>query len=221
MTHDTMAYVSIAMFAMLFYRFSYIRFLAPMWVILFVITTDRAVTTYGLVTILMFAVVLMFFVLDEIRTAQKKAAKNRSKDQDDDVVSIFEEDEDDENSDLPRMYALRDDESPKKSAKPKKSQLTIYEGSLLDHGIAPYKDDANNDRSYFVDCDGKKVWGFGLQDAIQKCGAEIGDKIRFWKKAEMRTSKARVLDSNGEVTGYRNLSQDKRRGIWVMEIVSD
>ncbi|MBL1868936.1 hypothetical protein ELE45_30830, partial [Klebsiella pneumoniae] len=124
MLNETMALISLAMFAMLFYRFTYIRFLAPMWIILFVILSGRAVTAYGLITILMFAVVLMFFILDAIRVAQKKAAKNRGKDTEDDAVSIFDEVEDDDDSafsDIPRLSALDDDESPKKAARPKKT----------------------------------------------------------------------------------------------------
>lgn len=221
---ETMAMISIAMFAMLLYRVSFIRFLAPMWIILYVVLSGRAVTLYGLFTVLMFALLLMFFVLDAIRIARKKADKNRGKDENDDVVSIFDENEDkddDEFSDLPRMSALDDDESPKKDSKPKKTKLTVYEGTLMSHGFAPYKDIADNDKSYFVDCDGKKVWGIGLKDAIKNSGAEVGDSVRFWKEAEVRTKKARVFDENGKVTGCRSLSQDKRRGLWMMEIVSD
>lgn len=224
MLNETMALISLAMFAMFFYRFTYIRFLAPMWIILFVILSGRAVTAYGLITILMFAVVLMFFILDAIRVAQKKAAKNRGKDTEDDAVSIFDEVEDDDDrafSDIPRLSALDDDESPKKAARPKKTKLTVYEGTLMSHGFAPYNDVVGNDKSYFVDCDGKKVWGIGLKDAIKNCSAEVGDTVRFWKEAEVRTKKARVFDNEGNVTGCRNLSQDKRRGLWVMEVVSD
>ncbi|EIZ1085952.1 hypothetical protein MPI44_004500 [Klebsiella oxytoca] len=225
MFNETMALISLAMFAMLFYRFTYIRFLAPMWIILFVILSGRAVTAYGLITILMFAVVLMFFILDVIRVAQKKAAKNRGKNTEDDAVSIFDEigdeDDDSEFSDIPRLFALDDDESPKKAAKPKKTKLTVYEGTLMSHGFAPYNDVDGNDKSYFVDCDGKKVWGIGLKDAIKNCSAATGDTVRFWKEAEVRTNKARVFDNEGKVTGCRTLSQDKRRGLWIMEVVSD
>lgn len=225
MFNETMAMISLAMFAMLLYRVSYIRFLAPMWIILFVILSDRAYTGYGLITILMFAILLMFFILDAIRVAQKKAAQNRGKDTEDDAVSIFDEiedkDDDSEFSDIPRMSALDDDESPKKAAKPKKTKLTVYEGTLMSHGFAPYNDVPGNDKSYFVDCDGKKVWGIGLKDAIKNCNAEAGDTVRFWKEAEVRTNKARVFDNQGKVTGCRTLSQDKRRGLWIMEVVSN
>lgn len=259
MFNETMALISLAMFAMLFYRVTYIRFLAPMWIILFVILGGRAATGYGLITILMFSVLLMFFVLDAIRTAQNEAAKNREEDEEyDEEEDEEEEDEEDEEkqgeditsdnddfSDLPRLCALADDKlaknannlkksaelknlimpkkstKPKKAVKPKKTKLTVFKGVLNGHGFAPYNDVEKNDKSYFVDCGGKKTWGIGLKDAIKNSGAEIGDTIRFWKEAEVITKKARIFDGNGKVTGCRTLSQDKRRGVWVMEVVSN
>lgn len=217
--YELMPYISIAMFAFLFYRFTLIRFFVPVWVILFVIASGRAVTAFGLVAILAFAVVLMFFVLDEIRTAQKKAAKARKTGSEDDAVSIFDEDEDTEESNLPSFSALSDDEESKKVIKPKKTRLTVYTGTLMSHGFAPYNDVPGNDKSYFVNCDDKKVWGVGLKDAVKKCGAEIGDEVRFWKEAEVRTNKATIFDDNGKATGTRTLKEDKRRGMWVMEKV--
>lgn len=217
MSYEIMPYISIAMFAMLFVNFAYIRFLSPIWIILFVITSGRAVTNYGLLTIVVFSVVLMFFVLGVITDYQKKAAKAR-KNGSDDVISIF--DEDGVDSEQSSVVNLDDDESPK-HAKPKKTRLKVYEGTMMSHGFAPYNDIEGNDKSYFVNCNGKKVWGIGLKDAVKNSGAEIGDNIRFWKGSEVRTSTARVFDDNGNTTGYRDLSQDKRRGIWNMEIISD
>ncbi|EGT5729747.1 hypothetical protein AGJ33_20140 [Cronobacter dublinensis subsp. dublinensis] len=220
MSYEIMPYISLAMFAMLFYCFSLIRFIAPLWIILFVISSGRVATPFGLITVLAFTLVLMFFILNLIRLQQKKAAKAR-KGEDDSDVSIFDEEDDESNSDLPSMTAVRDEEeSPKKALKPKKSRLTIYEGTLMSHGFAPYNDIPGNDKSYFVECDDKKVWGIGLKDAVKASGAETGDTVRFWKEAEVRTKKANVFDSNGKVTGTRTLSTDKRRGLWVMEKVS-
>ncbi|EOC0012255.1 hypothetical protein ACI0X9_003966 [Cronobacter turicensis] len=220
MSYEIMPYISLAMFAMLFYCFSLIRFLAPLWIILFVISSGRVATPFGLVTVLAFAVVLMFFVLNLIRIQQKKAAKAR-KGEDHDAVSIFDDEDTESASDLPFMSAVRDDDDlPRKAVKPKKSSLTIYEGTLMSHGFAPYNDVAGNDKSYFVECDDKKVWGIGLKDAVKASGAQNGDTVRFWKEAEVRTKVANVFDSNGKVTGTRNLSTDKRRGMWVMQKVS-
>ncbi len=220
---ETMALISIAMFAMLLYRGEYIRFLAPLWIVLFVILSGRAVTTYGLFTIVVFALLLMFFVLDAIRVSRKKVEKNRGKNEDDDSVSIFNEDENEDESlsSLPRMSASDDEGSPKQKAKPKRTKITQHQGTLLSHGFAPYNDIVGNDKSYFVNCDGKTVWGIGLKDAIKNCGAQNGDTIRFHKEGEVRTKKATIYDDKGNKTGTRNLSQDKRRGVWVMEVVSD
>ncbi|ELY4881486.1 hypothetical protein ACLI07_23260 (plasmid) [Providencia huaxiensis] len=222
---ETMALISIAMFAMLLYRVEYIRFLAPLWIVLFVVLSGRAVTTYGFFTIVVFALLLIVFVLDAIRVSRKKAEKNRGKNEDDDSVSIFDEDEDeneDENlSSLPRLSASDDEETPKQKTKPKRTRITEYQGTLLSHGFAPYNNIIGNDKSYFVNCDGKTVWGIGLKDAIKNCGAENGDTIRFYKEGEVRTKKATIYDDKGNKTGTRNLSQDKRRGVWIMEVVSD
>lgn len=217
---NLLAIVSIVMFAMLFYRFALIRFFAPIWVILFVLQSGYAATAIGLVAIIAFAVALLFFVLDEITAAKKKAAKaaktakGENAEEDD---SLFDEDE---VSDLPRMSAFSDDEQSKGTvSRPKKSKLTILTGTLCAHGFAPYEDKPGNDRSYFVDCDGHKVWGIGLKDAIEKAGAKTGDVIRFWKGGEVRTTTARVFDKDGNVTGTRELDEVKRRGVWVVEVV--
>lgn len=221
---ETMALISIAMLAMMFYNISYLRFLAPLWIILYVVLSGRAVTSYGLFTIIVFAVLLVFFVLEAIRVTRKKAEKNRDEDEDEDEdsVSIFNEDEnEDEGLSSLSSTSASDEESPKKKPKPKRTKITQYEGTLLSHGFAPYNDIIGNDKSYFVNCDGKTVWGIGLKAAIKNCGAQNGDTIRFHKEGEVRTKKAIIYDEKGKKTGTRNLSQDKRRGVWVMEVVSD
>lgn len=219
MSHDFMPYISIAMFAMCFYCFSLIRVLAPIWIILFVISTGRIASTLGLITVLAFTVVLMFFVLDMIRNEQKKAAKKRRNDED--SVSIFNDEETESDSELPYMSAeVNDEDTETKANKPKKTKLTVYEGSLDSFGFAPYNDIPGKDKSFFVECDGRKVWGIGLKDAVKNSGAQPGDTVRFWKEAELRTKKANIFDNNGKITGTRNLSADKRRGLWVMQIIS-
>ena len=200
---ETLAYCSIAMAALLFYRFSFVRFIAPLWIILYMFITGQSVTNYGLFTIIVCALVLMFFVLDDVRVYLKEA-------KDDAVVSSLDsEDEHD------------DSKTSSNVPKPKRTKVTLYTGTLVSHGFAPYNDVAGNDRSYFVDCDGKKVWGTGLKDAIKKSGAVNGDTVRFWKETEVRTKTAIIYDEKGKPSGSRKLSSDKRRGVWIMQVVPE
>ncbi|MEX9996989.1 hypothetical protein AB7W88_02810 [Providencia vermicola] len=93
---------------------------------------------------------------------------------------------------------------------------------LVDHfSMAHWKNDRSNDMSFYVEIEGQnKVWAIGLKKAVENSGAKIGDTVVFWKDSEVRTSKAQVLDRKGNVTGYRDLETDKRRGLWIMEVVS-
>ncbi|ELX8378052.1 hypothetical protein AB7Y49_05375 [Providencia vermicola] len=65
-----------------------------------------------------------------------------------------------------------------------------------------------------------KVWAIGLKKAVEHSGTKIGDTVVFWKDSEVRTSKAQVLERKGNMTGYSDLETDKRRGLWIMEVVS-
>jgi len=218
---EMMALISIAMLAIMIYNVSYIRFLAPIWIIFYVVLSGRAVTSYGLFTIIVFVLLLLFFLLEAIRIARKKADKNRGNDDGDDSVSLFDEDDALSSTLNESESDSNDDELPKKKDRPKRTKITEHQGTLLSHGFAPYKDIIGNDKSYFVNCDGKTFWGIGLKEAIKNCGAENGDTIRFYKQSEVRTKKANVFDEKGKVVGTRSLSEDKRRGIWVMEVISN
>lgn len=194
-----MATVTMVMLALFLFRPHYIRFLAPIWIILFLVAGGYEKTTYGLVAIVIFVLLLVAFVLDEVRDHLGKG-KTGVKDK---AVTLFEDE--------------KNDSKDSTRSKPKRTKVTVYEGTLLSHGFAPYKNDSNNDRSYFVNCDGENVWGIGLKDAILNCGAQNGDKVRFWKETEVRTDNATVFDEDGKAIGKRKLDTDKRRGIWVME----
>ena len=57
--------------------------------------------------------------------------------------------------------------------------------TLYDHGEAPYENNPDNNKSYFVmvDMEGTKktYWGVGLQEALKVSGLKIGDKIQLNK----------------------------------------
>lgn len=54
-------------------------------------------------------------------------------------------------------------------------------GKLVSHGSAPYKDDPNNSKSYFVELENngktQKIWGIDLENAMEKTSANIGDMV--------------------------------------------
>lgn len=54
-------------------------------------------------------------------------------------------------------------------------------GILLSYGAAPYKDDPKNNPSYFVELESdgqkRKIWGVGLEEAMQKTQAKQGDNV--------------------------------------------
>mgnify|MGYP000199369750 FL=1 len=66
-----------------------------------------------------------------------------------------------------------------------------------------------------------KFWAVGLKNAVETCGAQVGDIVSVWKESEVRTDKAQVFDESGKVTGYRTLLNEKRRGIWVMQVLAE
>ncbi|EIP7628091.1 nickase, partial [Escherichia coli] len=66
-----------------------------------------------------------------------------------------------------------------------------------------------------------EIWAIGLKSAVATCGAQVGDIVSVWKESEVRTDKAQVFDEGGKVTGYRNLLSEKRRGIWVMQVLAE
>lgn len=217
MAHQFISIIIIPMIAMCFYRISFIKFLAPLWIVLYVLCTGYSATVYGLVTAICFAAIFILAVYDEFIEGKSNASKTL---RDFDNVCLFASDDQDSLD-----IVISDDDSVaasavRKSLRPKRSKLTVYEGIFQNCDIAPWRDQPGNDKSFFVLVDGKKVWGIGLADAVKQAGANIGDRIRFWKDTEVRTDKAKVLDDDGKVIGYRTLEKEKRRGIWHMEVIN-
>lgn len=79
-------------------------------------------------------------------------------------------------------------------------------GKLVEHGAAPYQNDANNKPSYFVTIDTgeemRTVWGVKLPDALAISNAQIGEQVQLRRvQAEPVTVKE---DTGTEVQTVRN-----------------
>ncbi|MHB9541989.1 LPD7 domain-containing protein [Pseudomonas amygdali] len=64
------------------------------------------------------------------------------------------------------------------------SRSKVIEGTLIEHGEAPYKHKATNQLSYFVTLkpEGEKprtMWGVGLEDAMTDADPKQGDQVRL------------------------------------------
>lgn len=74
--------------------------------------------------------------------------------------------------------------SPSKGAPPiDSSKNKVFEGTLVEHGVAPYKGDKNNSQSYYavVRTEGgdKTVWGKELANVIGNSGNKVGDEVKL------------------------------------------
>ncbi len=194
---ELQGFVYISMFLSLFWRPKNVSFVVPAGIAFYLFTTGFVQSTVPLI------VACGCLTLSAVVIAVQIMSRFSSKD-----------DELDESDDS--------DESTASSTKrPSRTVITEHEGKLVSFGMAHWKHDRANDMSFYVEIEGQnKVWAIGLKDAVKNAGAQIGDTVVFWKDSEVRTSKAQVLDRNGKVTGYRDLSTDKRRGLWIMEVVS-
>jgi hypothetical protein len=81
-------------------------------------------------------------------------------------------------------------------------------GKLLEHGEAPYRHEANNDRSYFVKLETARgehtVWGVDLKRALAQSGVAIGEHVALGKQGSKPvTARQRVFDENGQALGER------------------
>ncbi|MCW7549250.1 nickase [Photorhabdus sp. APURE] len=189
--------IGIPMFISLFYRVDYVRFLAPLWLAIYIIEQGFLWTAHGFIIAVACLVVaaLIFY---------KYHAKRFFK-------------QEDKNSDEADSSEEPSDNVSKAVSSP--HNIKRYEGQLLAFGIANWKHNPDNDLSFYVNVNGKEVWAIGLKDALKACGANVGDHIAFWKENEVKTNKAQVLDRNGKVIGYRELNSETHRGIWRMVII--
>ncbi|MEQ5238819.1 MULTISPECIES: hypothetical protein [Morganellaceae] len=194
---ELQGFVYIGMFLSLFWRPKNVSFVLPAGIAFYLFTTGFVQSTIPLI------VACGCLTLSAVVMAAQIMSRFSSKDD--------ELDESDDHDECPASGAKR----------PSRTVTTEHEGKLVSFGMAHWKHDRANDMSFYVEIEGQnKVWAIGLKDAVKNSGAQIGDTVVFWKDSEVRTSKAQVFDRNGTVTGYRDLSTDKRRGLWIMEVVS-
>lgn len=93
---------------------------------------------------------------------------------------------------------------------------------IVSIGNAPYQHNpANQDSPYIVlEKDGKErtVWGVDLPDAMERSGAEVGDRIRLHKLGKQPVEiEIPVRDESGKITGMK--TGEVHRNLFKMEIV--
>lgn len=194
---ELQGFVYIGMFLSLFWRPKNASFVVPVGIAFYIYTTGFVQSTIPLI------IACGCLTLSAVVLAVQLMSRFSPKDDE------FDESDDSDDSTAP---------SAKRSSR---TVITEHEGKLVSFGMAHWKNDRSNDMSFYVEIEGQnKVWAIGLKKAVENSGAKIGDTVVFWKDSEVRTSKAQVLDRKGNVTGYRDLETDKRRGLWIMEVIS-
>jgi hypothetical protein len=92
---------------------------------------------------------------------------------------------------------------------------------LVAHGPAPYQNDPENSRSYFVtvkDAAGAEQtsWGIDLERAVGNSGVQIGDPVKLENLGNQPVVvQAPVKDDAGKVIGYE--PKETRRNVWSVE----
>ncbi|NRF07769.1 LPD7 domain-containing protein [Agrobacterium pusense] len=103
------------------------------------------------------------------------------------------------------------------------SYKTGIEGTVIEQGSRPYRDDAENDHSPYVvlrDSNGREhtAWGVGLPDAMLSAGAKVGDQIRL-QEAGMETVMKSVIRT---VDGQKiRMQQEVERRKWDAEVTQE
>ncbi|WP_338108936.1 LPD7 domain-containing protein [Pseudomonas savastanoi] len=84
------------------------------------------------------------------------------------------------------------------------SRSKVIEGTLIEHGEAPYQHNDDNQMSYFVTLkpEGGKprtVWGVGLEEAMSDAGLKQGDQVRL-QDLGTQPVVVQVIEEDGTVT---------------------
>ncbi|HAS4945396.1 TPA: hypothetical protein I7C74_003350 [Vibrio cholerae] len=90
--------------------------------------------------------------------------------------------------------------------------------TLVNHGVAPYMHKKGASQSYFVELsNGDVKWGVGLNEAIQKSKARIGDVVDVRRVGEKEVVVPVLLkDDQGKTIGRDNLNTIRNE--WVVEV---
>jgi hypothetical protein len=86
-----------------------------------------------------------------------------------------------------------------------------YEGVLVEHGRAKYKDDPRAKLSYYVTLStpkgDKTVWGVDLERAVLSSGLQVGESIRLaFSGSQDVTVETNILDGDGNVIGSQPIT---------------
>ena len=114
----------------------------------------------------------------------------------------------------------RDYESPEhEQLTPDSEEVKLEHAKLLDHGVAHYKFDPQQNMNYYVHLslpNGQEqyMWGVGLEEAIKEAGVRIGDEIELTKldAQPVRTTK-NIYDEKGEFLRTETV-EDAHRNTW-------
>jgi len=110
---------------------------------------------------------------------------------------------------------------PVAASAPVADPTPVVASVLVAHGPAPYQNDPENSRSYFVtvkDAAGaeKTSWGIDLERAIADSGVRIGDPVKLENLGNQPVVvQAPVKDDAGKVIGYE--PKETRRNVWSVE----
>ena len=128
------------------------------------------------------------------------------------------------NSPSPQHNKNRDMSSEK--AEPTRGQSSVpAEGErIVTVGSAPYLHNAQNKESPYIvlERDGKErtVWGVDIPDAMERSGAEVGDRIRLHSLGRQPVEvEVPIYDKDGKVTGME--TKAAYRNMFDMEIVRE
>lgn len=110
---------------------------------------------------------------------------------------------------------------PVAASAPVANPAPVVASVLVAHGPAPYQNDPENSRSYFVtvkDAAGaeKTSWGIDLERAVGDSGVQIGDPVKLENLGNQPVLvQAPVKDDAGRVIGYE--PKETRRNVWSVE----
>jgi hypothetical protein len=96
------------------------------------------------------------------------------------------------------------------------------EGTLADHGAAPFQHDEANAPSYFVSVrrssgDVATYWGKDLQRAIREVGAEVGDRVQLAKRGKRKVQiREPIRNDAGVVIDHQ--SRETQRTAWSVTV---
>src|SRR6202035_1172395 len=86
----------------------------------------------------------------------------------------------------------------------------VYVGKVIEHGEAPYENNARNEQSYYLKLDTPKdekvVWGVDLKRAMAESGVRTGDEVAIANQGKMQVPvRVKVRDDQGGLVGLTEI----------------